>query len=166
MKVGARHRMFNDSSTLDQDKPPIPYRIRQTLTARHYVPPPLLFRNPYFTNYKVTLPEILVRHTHLEFCLTHTSSRGETKYEESRELKITEELKVQDGAGAQVVIVNNSLVAKIFNPLYYSYRSSLNRRVPVDVVEKASREHSLEVASYRELNSALGGTLIPKFHGS
>jgi serine/threonine protein kinase len=85
--------------------------------------------------------------------------------DECRTLTITDMIRTGYSCGAQVVVVNGDVVAKIYDPLYDAgFDCYDNKR---DVVVLADGDYSREAAAYEELQrcpAALGCT--PKYHGS
>lgn len=110
--------------------------------------------------------------TLVELCLDRPTSEGTTAVnQEARTLEITEEIRVKDDGGAQIVLCRFSgdkeqFVAKIYDPLYYGFADRMWSDRPRDVTYEADKDYSREVAAYSELNDELGGTDIPRFHGS
>ncbi|KKY31853.1 hypothetical protein UCDDA912_g08142 [Diaporthe ampelina] len=97
---------------------------------------------------------------------------GETAADEkARALEIVDEVRVKDDGGAQIVVCRVSgekdeVVAKIYDPLYYGFADRMWSDRPRDVTYQADMDYAREVAAYSELDSQLGGTDIPKYHGS
>lgn len=148
----------------DTGKPSIPYTRGQSLIVlRHIAPPPL--GKPYPNSRPITTQETLKRLTQFEYCLSAAPLGEQTSHTETLSLVITKELAVRDGRGAQLVVVNDTLVAKIYDPLYYpTYHQ--DSAIRIDVVERAERDYSREAATYIELDGRFGGTILPKYHGS
>jgi hypothetical protein len=146
----------------DLDKPAVPYTLDQTFTVRRHIPPPP-FLQPY-PNPAPPRPANLQELTQLEHCLSRPPLEGST-CDDVLSLTITKELFVCDERGAQVVVVNDELVAKIYDPLFYPpYRDGHSRRS--DVVMWADYDYSREAAAYNELRGPFEGKIIPKYHGS
>jgi hypothetical protein len=61
---------------------------------------------------------------------------------------------------------NEPLVAKIYDPLYYPFADDEVSSTANDVVARAEHDFALESAAYAQLDDSLGGSIIPKFHGS
>jgi len=71
---------------------------------------------------------------------------------------------VSETVGAQIVVANGNLVAKIYDPLYYpAYENSSYRD---DVIMQADFDYSREAAAYNELRGPFEGTIIPKYYDS
>jgi hypothetical protein len=69
----------------------------------------------------------------------------------SKELEITSILRVGSDRGAQLVVVNNEMVAKIY-ALYYS---DTEDGFCQDVLRAAQGDHSREAAAYNQLQKSL-----------
>ena len=118
--------MGSNSPAPDLDKPHIPYTVGQTFTVRRHIPP-LPLMKPY-PNRPRPCPDNLQEQTQLEYCLSRHPLEGSTCDDVTFTFKITEELRVGDGRGAQIVVANGNLVAKIYDPLYYpAYKNSFKR---------------------------------------
>jgi len=74
-------------------------------------------------------------------------------YDDTMSFTITKELCVGDGRGAQIVVANGDLVAKIYDPLFYpAYVNPYKRE---DVIMRADRDYCREAAAYTELHGHL-----------
>jgi hypothetical protein len=153
---------FSPAPAPDLDKPHIPYTIGQTFTVRRHIPPPP-FLSPY-PNRRPSFPDNLQKLTQLEYCLSWHPLEGSTCDDDTFSFIIIKELRVCDGGGAQIVVANGNLVAKIYDPLYYPAYKNFCRRD--DVIMRADFDYSREAASYNELRGPLEGTIIPKYYGS
>ncbi|KAK3944270.1 hypothetical protein QBC46DRAFT_374858 [Diplogelasinospora grovesii] len=78
----------------------------------------------------------------------------------SRSLVIDFLIRSGDQAGAQVVTCHwdndackTKYVAKIYDPLYYSFEDVEHPGVPTDVVWNAARDYSIEAAAYQQLQA-------------
>jgi len=93
-------------------------------------------------------------------------------------LSVTHELAVADGRGAQLALCTIKprdpvshppfqAVAKIYDPLYYSFSHKDVPSVPCDVTRFADEDYSRETAAYEHLQSvSQAGTFAPKYFGS
>ena len=89
---------------------------------------------------------------------------GSTCDDDAFSFTVTKELYICSGGGAQIIVANGNLVAKIYDPLYYpAYKNSCRRD---DVIMRADFDYSREAASYNELRGLLEGTIILKYYGS
>ena len=145
------------------DKPAIPYLVGVQLHIRRHVPPapPPRYRrygNPDELNE-------LKRYGQLQFCLSYPQLEGQVLSNESYVITIVEKLVVGDGHGAQLVVVDDNMVAKIYDPLYYP-----NPTFDPDSIghptRTADHEYTREAAVYNTINDSLGGKEVPRFYGS
>lgn len=155
-------------------RPANPYRKGQVFEIRQHLPPPPFGRNyPYYEGVREGAPERELRLTTIvELCLKRPPIRGATTADEKAQtLEIVDEIRVKDDGGAQVVVCRFSgekqeVLAKIYDPLYYGFADRMWSDRPRDVTYEADMDYSREVAAYSELEEQLGGTDIPKYHGS
>lgn len=155
-------------------RPENPYSKGQSFEIRkHAACPPFGEDYPYYEGVRECASERELRgKTLVELCLDHPPFEGFTAADqEARILEIVEELRVKDDGGAQIVVCRFSgdkeqFVAKIYDPLYYGFADRMWSDRPRDVTYEADRDYSREVAAYSELDGELGGTDIPKYHGS
>ncbi|KAM0417380.1 hypothetical protein ACHAPT_012614 [Fusarium lateritium] len=87
-------------------------------------------------------------------------------------LCIIDGIACKDGRGSQVVRCylgddkDHSYVAKIYDPLYYSY-ADRDWDSPTDVTYKAGEDYSREAAAFEDLKAAgADGHFAPKYYGS
>jgi serine/threonine protein kinase len=103
----------------------------------------------------------------LDICLSNPPLEGPAGHAtEKRTLAITGEIAVKDGRGAQVVVGNNRVVAKIYDPLYYLHNDGSVVRAIDDFTFLADSDYTREAAAYNELKAKFGGNEIPYFFGS
>jgi hypothetical protein len=93
-------------------------------------------------------------------------------------LSVTRELAVVDGRGAQLALCTIKpkgpagdapfqAVAKIYDPLYYSFSHKDVPSVPCDVTRFADEDYSREAAAYEHLQAVgQAGSFAPKYFGS
>lgn len=91
-------------------------------------------------------------------------------------LTVIRPLDIGNSRGAQVLLCSArqashtqpfTAVAKIYDPLYYSFSASLAMGTPVDVVWRAESDYSKEAAAYEHLDEVhLSGGFAPKYFGS
>lgn len=101
----------------------------------------------------------------IERCLKHPPLRGTTLWSKPTSIDIVDELTPKSTSGARLLGVDNNLVAKIYDPLYYPVATPSND-IGINPFRLADRDYSHEVAAYERLSGRLGGTIIPKYHGS
>lgn len=155
-------------------RPANPYRKGKLIEIRkHSAPPPFGTNYSYYEGVREPAPERELRLTTLvELCLERPPIGGETVADEKAQtLEIMDEIRVKDDGGAQIVVCRFSgeqpeVVAKIYDPLYYGFADRMWSDRPRDVTYEADMDYAREVAAYAELDSQLGGTDIPKYHGS
>lgn len=148
-------------SSVSADSPyQCPYKIGFTTTAlRHEPPDPF---DPEHT--RASSSEELVNLdaiSQIEFCMSNQPLPGRTMTDQTSILSITSVIRTGPRRGAQLVVVNKSLVAKIYDPLYYDPSDDS------DVVRRADEMYSHEAAAYNHLQKFPEvSNLVPKFHGS
>jgi hypothetical protein len=97
----------------------------------------------------------------IEFCVSYQLLPGRTVADQTKLLSIISVIRTCPRRGAQLVVVNNSLVAKIYNPLYYDPSDD------PDVVRQADEMYSHEAAADTHLQKFPDvSDLVPKFYGS
>jgi hypothetical protein len=144
-------------------KPKIPYVSGYKFTVQRHTPP-----DPFGGNYDTDWPlergnwEEL---SQLENCLARSPLPGETHEDDTRALEITSRLHVGYDRGAQLVVVNNDMVAKIYDPLYYAGYSE--HGYIEDVVPLADGDYSREANAYNHLQKSEDAKrYTPTYHGS
>lgn len=155
-------------------RPENPYKKGQSFEIRkHTACPPFGEDYTYYEGVRECASERELRgKTLVELCLDRPPFEGVTAVDqEARTLEIVGELRVKDDGGAQIVVCRFSgekeqFVAKIYDPLYYGFADRMWSDRPRDVTYEADKDYSREVAAYAELDGELGGTDIPKYHGS
>jgi hypothetical protein len=148
---------------VDRGVPRSPYVVAFTFTATSHEPPPP-FGGDYITEYP-RAPEGWEQLSHMDFCLSRASLGGRTIMNETRRLTITGIIRTGYETGAQIVIVNNSMVAKIYDPLYYEFVNDYGYKE--DVVHNAEGDYAREAAAYAELQKTpLTRELTPAFFGT
>ena len=95
-----------------------------------------------------------------DYCLSNPSIGGKMLYQDTKVLKITAVIRASQGA--QLVVVNNDMVAKIYDPLFYDESNACRD----DVVFTANSDYCREAAAYEELQkSPAAREVIPAFYG-
>lgn len=84
--------------------------------------------------------------SHEQICHRYQAPPGRILLSDSTRLKITAVIRSRVNQGAQVVVVNDSMVAKIYDPLLYDPEKCWS-----DAVYAADGEYSREAAAYRHL---------------
>lgn len=154
-------------------RPENPYTKGLSLTIyRHEACPPFGQDYAIYTDLRDrVLEKDLRRKTLVDLCLEHPPMEGQTDYEDSRKLEVVEELRVKSDGGAQLVVCHlddddQDYVAKIYDPLYYGFSDTMWPDLPRDVTFESDMDYCREVAAYEEMDEWVGGTDVPKFHGS
>ncbi|AEO55031.1 hypothetical protein MYCTH_2314087 [Thermothelomyces thermophilus ATCC 42464] len=170
----------------EPDKPPVPYKKGFQFQARRVKPPPPFLgehskvRTKFFADFlkQARFPgrDFLQTTTLVDYCVSAASKPLPCEdLGETAALKVLRELSVGDSPwrvrGSQVVTCKRrghkeALVAKIYDPLYYPFADPDFSYIPNDVIASAEGDFTLESAAYAQLDKRLGGSLIPKFHGS
>ncbi|OSS43854.1 hypothetical protein B5807_11658 [Epicoccum nigrum] len=97
----------------------------------------------------------------LDFCLSETISDAPLDASTQKKLVITSLIRVGSNCRAQIVVVNNDMVAKIYDPLYYKeYENGLLRRCRRDTVRNARNDYDTEVAAYNRLQKSTAATQV------
>lgn len=155
-------------------RPENPYKKGRVLEIRkHKACAPFGADYPHYEGVRECAPERELRgKTLVELCLDRPPVGGETASDEQPQtLEITDEIRVKEDGGAQLVVCRFSgeqqeVVAKIYDPLYYGFADRMWSDQPRDVTYEADKDYSREVAAFCELDEKLGGSDIPKYHGS
>ncbi|KAF1358458.1 hypothetical protein EJ07DRAFT_179655 [Lizonia empirigonia] len=140
-----------DSDFDPSRKPPLPYRIGfQFSAASHKVPHPFGEPPPHPENWQSL--------SQTEYCLTQCPRDDYTRPDVIQKLKITSIISTGSDRGAQLVVVNDNMVAKIYDPLYYD---------ELDCVRRAFGDYNREAAAYNKLQKSLAAkNITPIFHGT
>ncbi|KAJ4309208.1 hypothetical protein N0V94_009035 [Neodidymelliopsis sp. IMI 364377] len=149
-----------------RDKPSTPYTVGSTFLANAHHPPAPFGKRPYS---KLAEPdqEELRRVQQVDWCLSHPPAPGNVCRNVSRTFTIQSTIRTGDEGGAQIVLIDNGMVAKIYDPVYYPF---FDREFPsrmFDVAVMADSDYSVEAAAYLELqDSPLQGDTVPEYYGS
>ena len=170
----------------DAEKPRCPYTTGFTVEITHHTPPP-----PFGTHWygigswptdgtwewlrSVTQTTHVLHYPPLE---SKASASNPIALRKAR-LTITNAIAVRDGRGPQLVLCSvapklpgptketSTVVAKIFDPLYYSFRNEIAGDEPVDVAFEADGDYSREAAAYQHLKQTnQTGSFAPDYYGS
>lgn len=69
--------------------------------------------------------------------------------------------------GAQVILTENGLIAKVYDPLYHSFVDKYYKAGKVDVATEADLDYTTEAAAYSTLcDTDTQGGIMPKYYGS
>ncbi|RSM04250.1 hypothetical protein CDV31_010109 [Fusarium ambrosium] len=160
----------------DPRRPDFPYHSGLTLKIRPHTPP-----HPFgLTGYtkgperRYAAFEEVAKVSQSEWCLRNplAETPPHPNATETQTLEIVQGIASKDGRGAQIVRCylgedkNRSYVAKIYDPLYYSY-ADREFGSPVDVTYMADSHYSREAAAFEDLKAAgVDGQFTPKYYGS
>ncbi|RSL44296.1 hypothetical protein CEP53_011296 [Fusarium sp. AF-6] len=160
----------------DPRRPDFPYHSGLTLKIRPHTPP-----HPFgLTGYtkgperQYAAFEEVAKVSQSEWCLRNPLAETPPHPDatETQTLEIVQGIASKDGRGAQIVRCylgedkNRSYVAKIYDPLYYSY-ADREFGSPVDVTYMADSHYSREAAAFEDLKAAgADGQFTPKYYGS
>ncbi|KAF1848881.1 uncharacterized protein K460DRAFT_275757 [Cucurbitaria berberidis CBS 394.84] len=146
-------------------KPPNPYVVGASFVAMRHQPPA-----PYGGIYSddfIPYFDGLPNSDHFEWCKSHPPAQGLTLLEDRQCITITDIIRTGDDCGAQVLLTDTGLVAKIYDPLYYEFHLYNVPRRKLDCVALADSEYSIEAAAYMEVvDPDIQGSVIPKYFGS
>lgn len=161
----------------DEKKPPLPYRTGATITARAWEPPLEDPPNGHAWD-QGNLDEELQNEHPLETCVRYTGSMGEISIVERVDLKIMDEIRVEDLKHSQLAKVKvidkrskyneqclplpsgKDFTAKFYDPLYQDIEDDQS-----DIFINTYTTFSREAFIYQQLKP-LWGTVIPRFYGS
>ncbi|KAI4702478.1 hypothetical protein J4E81_002842 [Alternaria sp. BMP 2799] len=142
----------------------LPYVVGFTTTAtRHQPPEPFGVR--YETDCPLSLPwENRKSQSKAEYCaLRHVCD--DQSFEVVKTLKITAVIRTGQNRGAQLVVINDDMVAKIYDPLYYEDVNEYGG--DEDVVYDAFSDYSREAAAFHQLQkSPAAREVTPAFYGT
>ncbi|KAK3983856.1 hypothetical protein QBC44DRAFT_337983 [Cladorrhinum sp. PSN332] len=170
----------------DPEKPACPYQERFAVEIKRHTPP-LPFGDPQHGPgawrersdvhlYSATQTEVVMAYPPLERENTSSSSPAP-----AATLTILRTLAVADGRGPQLVVCSVTpkilpkalpqapyeAVAKIFDPLYYSFECKEAAHVPVNVAWEADVHYTHEAAAYDHLHrTGQTGLFAPEYFGS
>lgn len=159
----------------DPRRPEFPYLAGLDLRIRHHTPPPPFGITGYYKGpeRQQSPPQPIREATQSEWCLQHPPADTPAHPDATvHSLRVIDQVACKDGRGAQVVRCcldqdeARVYVAKIFDPLYYSYADQ-GFGSAVDVTWLADQQYSREAAAYEDLQAAgVDGLLAPKYYGS
>ncbi|KAH7271775.1 hypothetical protein B0J15DRAFT_522693 [Fusarium solani] len=160
----------------DPRRPDFPYHNGLTLTIRPHVPPPPFGLTGYTRGLErqEAPQEEVAKFPQSEWCLRNpvVETAPHLDVIEEQMLKIVGCIACKDGRGAQVVRcqvghdLSNVYVAKIYDPLYYSF-SDPDFGTPVDVTYRADQDYSREAAAFEDLKAdGADGRFSPKYYGA
>lgn len=160
----------------DPRRPDFPYHSGLTLTIRPHTPPAPFGLTGYTkgSERQQARREEIAKVSQSEWCLRNplAETPPHSGDAETQTLEIVQGIACKDGRGAQVVRCHlgddkdRSYVAKIYDPLYYSYADP-EFGSPVDVTYMADEHYSREAAAFEDIKAAgVDGQFSPKYYGS
>ncbi|KAH3940316.1 hypothetical protein HBH53_217780 [Parastagonospora nodorum] len=143
--------------------PRCPYIVGAIFTATSHEPS-VPFGHDYITKYP-KLPDNWEKLSQLDSCLSRPFLGGRSITHATRTLTITSTIRSGYGRGAQILVINNNMVAKIYDPLYYKFINEYDYTEPV--ICDADGDYLREAAAYTELQSSPAAVeTTPIYHGS
>ncbi|KAI6308094.1 hypothetical protein MCOR34_007338 [Pyricularia oryzae] len=160
----------------EPDRPKNPYRKGFKTTIYRHEPPLndlLVDENDYVgPTPGIKDDRNLHLKTLVDACLSSAICKGTTFEEQSHQFEVVDEIAVRTTHGAQIVVCKldgqtKSYVAKIYDPLYYSFRNQELPHMPRSTTAQADRDYCNEANVYAGLqHTSLAGNEIPAYHGS
>jgi len=164
----------------DPDKPPCPYRTGFTVDIKSHVPPAPFGGRDYGRGPRGTVSQHDLRSLkQTELVMANPPlETADPPILHIHTLSVTCDLAVVDGRGAQLVLCTIKpkapaghppvqVVAKIYDPLYYSFSHKDIPSVPCDVTRFVDEDYSREAAAYEHLQAVgQAGSFAPKYLGS
>ena len=145
----------------DEASIPCPYVVGFGMDAFKEEPPEPQGRN-YDTVWLEDCDSQRMRMSHKQLCYGYRCRPGRILPNSPTRLKFTAVIRSGVNQGAQVVVVNDNMVAKIYDPLFYNPKHCL-----VDAVYTADGEYSREAAAYRYLQDYRNlSDILPTYFGS
>ncbi|ROW11054.1 hypothetical protein VMCG_01096 [Cytospora schulzeri] len=154
------------------DKPEVPYIAGFTVQIHRHVPPTA--RRPHLSE------EFLKTVTHCEAVVANPALETSPVQPETAQLTFTSPIASGPARGAQIVACMVTLqderggqtkepfqaTAKIFDPLYYSFRTDIGCN-PLDTVYEAVEHYTIEAAAYEYLyKTGQTGSFAPNYFGT
>ncbi|TLD15197.1 hypothetical protein PspLS_10780 [Pyricularia sp. CBS 133598] len=110
--------------------------------------------------------------TLVDACLSSAICKGTTHQDQSHQFEVVDEIAVRNTHGAQIVVCKldgqpKSYVAKIYDPLYYSFPNQDLPHMPRSTTAQADQDYCNEANVYAGLRyTSLAGNEIPAYQGS
>ncbi|KAF2846187.1 hypothetical protein T440DRAFT_472040 [Plenodomus tracheiphilus IPT5] len=145
-----------------------PYTIGSRFTARRHRPPPVDYEGHTDGTNRGDLNDA----SHLDWCLSHPPKTGGIITEEYCDIEVARPIRTGVDYGAQVVLLRDGLIAKIFDPLFYRFHDQHDWAPPKNPRKRnvtliTDDEYLVETAAYTHLTKAgVVGNLTPAYHGS
>lgn len=164
--------MNSSSSDVFEEDDFDPYPFGQTFTLKEHIPGPAC---PEFDCTIYLEPSWKYEFvSQFEWCLDHPPSTGSTNPQQKREVTFTKGIRTGRQCGAQVLLTDDGLVAKIYDPLHYGFYdideetgASFGPKLRIDVAAAADHDYSAEANAYSAMiDSGVQGDVMPTYHGS
>ncbi|KZM18891.1 uncharacterized protein EKO05_0010396 [Ascochyta rabiei] len=140
-----------------------PYVPGATFIAHRHVPP-APFGGSY-SEIEISNQEDLQCSTQLDWCVAHPPAEGATFFDDAHSFTVKSAIRTGENCGAQLIFIDTGLVAKIYDPMFYSYGEQPDLKI--DVSSMADSDYSNEAAAYSELQGTPAqGSIVPEYHGS
>ncbi|KAF1917636.1 hypothetical protein BDU57DRAFT_513989 [Ampelomyces quisqualis] len=140
-----------------------PYVVGATFLAKRHEPPS---RSEMGYCELQGIPEVTYDVPQRDWCLAHPPAPGITHEEDVRSIEIAKAIRVGENCSAQLVLTADGFVAKVYDPLYYTWHDPENPW-NLDVAAYADRDYITEAAAYSELcDTKFPGDITPTYHGS
>ena len=153
----------SEDGNFDPDgKPSLPYKPGFKFTAfSRELPSPADIHNATMISGK---REHELTQSQIGHCLADSVEDAPFDSKTKKELIITSLIRVGSSRGAQLVVVNDDMVAKIYDPLYYN---EYEGRWKQDVVKRAHDDYVREAVPYDKLRTSTAAAQItPAFYGA
>lgn len=143
--------------------PCLPYEKGFSITAFRHQP-----SNPFGLGYRTQPPpeqDHWEEKSQVDYCLSRPPTVGRTNSSTAKPFLITSTIRTGLQRGAQIVVVNHTMVAKIYDPLYYPYMNECGTKN--DVVSGADGDYGREVAAFEQLqHSSRAKSVTPAYFSS
>ncbi|KAF2623896.1 hypothetical protein BU25DRAFT_461683 [Macroventuria anomochaeta] len=96
-----------------------PYFPGQTLILKRHIPAPPCGRD--YCDLDAPDSDVPDEVSKLEWCLAHPPRPGSTDLNNTRKITLKAPIRTGYECGAQILLTEDGLVAKIYDPLYYSF---------------------------------------------
>jgi hypothetical protein len=159
--VEAGHYLQNDWNPSEISD--VPYQNGLTITAfRHQPTEP--FGLGYDTDKAPEHPG-WKEMSQIDYCLSRPPLEGRTDLNSQKDFAITSIIRTGQQEGAQIVVVDDTMVAKIYDPLYYRAVNEYGGQN--DIVSDADEDYCREAAAYEGLQKSPEAlSVIPAYYGT
>lgn len=149
----------------EENDDPGPYHIGQSFLIKRHIPTVPSGRR--YRDSDVAACVVPTDVSQLDWCLKHPPHSGTTELSDTLSITIKASIRTGNHCGAHIVLIDDGLCAKIFDPLYYSFDNDLWHGEKVNVTTEADHDYTIEANAYIALcGSNLQGNVMPTYHGS